>query len=131
MPSKPERWVLRVDERPRALPSVRAKAGQKGYRPASYRKWAKKVQDELKRIWAGRPPLDGPLGVYIALCKTSFTIWIDPLGDSQRDGLRADIDNNAKAILDCLTQAHIIADDNLVEVIHANFYKPLQEEGES
>lgn len=125
---KDMRWVLRVEERPRALPSIRAKAGQKGYRPAAYRKWATRVQDELKRIWAGRPPLDGPLGVYIALCKTGFTVWIDPLDGTQRESLRGDAENYGKAICDCLTQARIIVDDKLIEVIHVNFYQP---EGEA
>jgi len=122
------RWVLHVDMRPRALPSVRAKAGQKGYRPRTYQKWAKQVQDELRRIWGGRPPLDGPLGVYVALCKTSFTVWIDPLGDTQRDGLTGDAENYGKAIADCLTQAGVIRDDKLVEIMHSNFYRPEQEQ---
>jgi Holliday junction resolvase RusA-like endonuclease len=115
-------WVLAVPIRPRALPAARAKAGQKGYRPRSYQKWAAEVIGELRRIWKNRKPLDGPLKIQAALGRGAFTIWIDPLEQTARDGLRGDVDNYCKAILDCVTQAGIITDDRQVEILEAHFY---------
>lgn len=125
---KISRYVLRVDIRPRALPSARGKAGQRGYRPRPYQQWARRVEDELRRIWGGRPPVAGPVGVYLSMCGGGFTIWIDPYEGSVRGDLRGDADNYAKAVLDCLTKARVIGDDKQVECVHANFYRPEQEQ---
>ena len=124
---KERRFVLYVKKRPRALPSARAKAGQKGYRPRSYQKWAADVKEELRRIWksANRGvTLTGPVSVEIALCRSGFTVWIAPSGESERAGLTGDADNYAKAILDCLTKAGVIGDDQQVESVQARFYQP-------
>ena len=122
MPEQDRSWVLAVKIKPRALPAARAKAGQKGYRPRPYQKWAAEVVAELRRIWKNRKPLEGPLQLKAALGRGSFTIWIDPLEESTRPGLKGDVDNYCKAILDCVTQAGIIGDDRQVEVLEARFY---------
>jgi len=95
MADKDRSWVLYVKIRPRALPAARAKAGQKGYRPRTYQKWAAEVVAELQRIWKNRPPVDGPLRIQAALRRSGFTIWIDPLEATARDGLRGDVDSGA------------------------------------
>lgn len=73
--------------------------------------WHSEAVAELRRQWGGKPPMQGPLAVYV-----------DFLHSTMR---RRDADNQLSSILDTLVDAGVIADDNcrVVRILRArNFF---------
>lgn len=114
-----QRFVLRVELGSRPCPRPRSVAGRTPYLPAAYAEWRTEAAIRFGAAWRRvRPPskgaIDTPVSLSVFLARRSITVWVDPAEGCDRDGLRGDLDNHLKAVLDALVEAGVLADDRLV-----------------
>lgn len=68
---------------------------------------------------------DGPVRVSVVIGERGIVVEVAPSGVVRPRGLRADLDNIAKAILDALQAGGVLANDSQVTVIEASFGEEL------
>jgi Holliday junction resolvase RusA-like endonuclease len=126
---EPRHWVLDIPVRPRVMPRPRGKAGQRAYYPKPYREWRENTAAMLAAAWdeVQGGCIEGPVEVCIFFSPRSITLWIDRADRAWRSGLKGDIDNYAKAILDIMQQVGMIGDDRQVDQLHVGFAPDDQE----
>tara|TARA_R100001129_G_scaffold128563_1_gene90599 strand:+ start:239 stop:670 length:432 start_codon:yes stop_codon:yes gene_type:complete len=95
---------------------VRTKAGVRAITPEKTREWTSYAVRVLAWSWKGRPPIAGPVKVTLRAIKTRPQRL---RRKSDAEGLcwrttKPDVDNVAKAVLDALVKAQVIADDQQV-----------------
>jgi len=114
--------ILRIPIRPKPTPRPRAKKGQGAYYPKAYQSYKDELEWLVKQAWveAGKPVTKEPYAVTIGVYKDRFDVilsncWRD------RDGLRGDLDNIQKGVLDALQAVGLIDDDRNVHQITISF----------
>ena len=113
---------MRVDVPPMTAPRPRFTGGH-AYTPSAYREWKRGVAMILRTHRDGLAvPDDVKVAVTILLQPAGFDVYVDPLGSSsKRGGLRGDVDNYGKAVLDSLQDAGIFRNDSQVESLTIDF----------
>jgi len=113
------------------MPRSRHRAGQRPYQDPSFQNWRREagylMRAAVNKIKPGLK-LKGSVSVEMALGPDSVTLWIDSEVDDERHGLRGDLDNYAKAILDVMQDVELIADDSQVVHLGVGFIEPDEEE---
>lgn len=123
------RWRLRVDTpvvaKQRARLSTRRKAGKRvAYTPQATRSFETQVADAWRTTHPDHTPISDPVAVTININREGFTMTVARTDDSVRPvGLRGDIDNYLKSILDGLNGV-AWTDDKLVESVTLKFDGP-------
>jgi len=113
---------MRVDVPPMTAPRPRFTGGH-AYTPAEYREWKRGVAMILRtHTDMMRVPDGGKAQVVIRLQPSGFDVDVYPLEtESRRGGLRGDVDNYAKGILDSLQEAGVFRNDSQVEFLTVVF----------
>ena len=92
--------------------------------PQAYRTWKTETADKLAAM-AGYRTFSGEVAVRIDLGSNDTRVEVVELdGDDQRrkpTGLRGDIDNYAKAVLDALQASGVVTDDRVVAQLEVRF----------
>ena len=100
-----------------------SKRGQKAYYPAGYQDWLDDATMILRSVGRGLKVSPGEkVTLRIVLGPDWFEVDIRPLGDvSMRHGLRGDVDNYAKAVMDAVAAAGLVTNDRQVEHLSVSF----------
>jgi Holliday junction resolvase RusA-like endonuclease len=120
------RWRLNVDTpvvaKQRARLSTRRKAGKRvAYTPLATRSFETVVADKWKQTYPGHTPLNVPVKIQISITREGFSLNVARKEESTRPvGIRGDIDNYVKSILDGLNGV-AWTDDKLVESVTVTF----------
>ena len=116
-------YVLRVPVKPKAMPRPRAKPGQKAYYPQAYQEWRERAGLHLRSVWnrAKGRTVEGPVSVTIHLDTDEFTVWFGTVDVERVKGLRGDVDNYGKAVLDLMVDQGLIENDSQVTVLNVGF----------
>jgi len=101
---------------PAARPRV---VGGHAYTPARYESWKQEASWRLHTQTSAR--YDGPVSVTVVVRRDRVEIELDETADTRPKGLRGDLDNYVKGVLDALQDAGIIRDDRQVHELHATF----------
>lgn len=108
----------------RPVPFTRTdSAGRSGrrYTAPKYRGWLNAAAWEIRAQAGDR--LDGPVAVSVLVCPNGIGVGLSPLTERVRPvGIRGDLDNYGKAVLDALQKGHAIGDDRQVEAIRFAFH---------
>ncbi len=84
-----------------------------------YRDW-RTVAAQAAR-YAARTTWADPVGVWVGVEADRVEVVITPHTATRPKGVRGDIDNYAKSVLDALQQGGVLADDRLVETLTVTF----------
>ncbi len=111
----------------RARLSTKRKAGKRvAYTPLATRSFESKVGDAWRAKYTDTEPLDVPVTVQISITREGFTLDVVRKDQSTRPvGVRGDIDNYVKSILDGLNGV-AWTDDKLVESVTVTFDGPVR-----
>lgn len=110
-------WVKMAVE-PMAYHRVRV-SGSQVYNDRDYNRWRTDL-GWMIRAAAGQQKFAEPVEVSIRVGRRSIAIGVDR-GGSRPKGLRGDIDNYAKAVLDALVESTVLTDDRLVTSLTVAF----------
>ena len=112
--------MIRVDRKPMPFKRTAILNGR-SIQDAAYRNWLTAngltMRAQYHTGGLSRYP-EGPIHARLGISATSYTIDLTPFapdGASRRHGLRGDLDNYAKAILDAAGQAGLYTDDRQIE----------------
>lgn len=92
--------------------------GAARFTPERYRVWKESVGWHLRR--AKVRPLEGPVAVSMIVSPEGVTVAFEPVATGRPKGLRGDLDNYAKGILDA-AQGIAYADDRQVVAVSVAF----------
>ena len=97
--------------------------GKSGHNPARYAAWRDAAAYRLRSLdaLANTQPLVGDASVRIVVDRDGVTIEVDESPRRRPRGVRGDIDNLAKAVLDALVDARVITDDRHVVALSVEF----------
>lgn len=105
------------------MPRPRAKAGQRAFYPHSYQAWREEAIMRLRNAWKlmkERRSLGPQVALSIELSPKKATLHIGP-AKAERNSLRGDLDNYAKALMDVIVDAGILDDDARVTELEVRF----------
>lgn len=127
------RWTFRVDApvvaKQRARLSTKRRGGKRvAYTPQATRSFEATVADRWQQTYPNHTPIDGPMHVTVRIDRDGFSMNIAKQTDSVRPvGIRGDIDNYLKSILDGLNGV-AWTDDKLVESVSIVFEGPVRKQ---
>ena len=84
-----------------------------------YRDWRSTAAEAA--WFAARTTWTVPVGVWVGVEPDRVEVVITPHTTTRPKGIRGDIDNYGKAVLDALQQGGVLADDRLVETLTVTF----------
>lgn len=125
------KWRLVVDTpvvaKQRARLSTKRRGGKRvAYTPQATRSFETTVGEAWRQTYPNHIPIDDPVHVTINIHRDGFSLNITRQDDSVRPvGLRGDIDNYLKSILDGLNNI-AWTDDKLVESVTLQFDGPVR-----
>lgn len=88
--------------------------------PARYRAWRTTARDAIAILRRGRT-ITGPVHVDVVVGPDSTVCRFTPVPDLRPKGIRGDLDNYAKAVLDAAQAGGVIGDDRQVVSLTARF----------
>jgi len=101
-------------------PYTRARTkGNYVYLPGPYRQWRQQASAQLRE--QGTPLGSTPVAVTVTVEADRTTVMAEPVAPNRPKGVRGDLDNYVKAVLDALTDANIIDNDRQVVTLIAGF----------
>lgn len=106
--------------RPRPTPRPRGKKGQGAYYPPEYNAYRDELLWRIRQAVKGRPRLAEPLKITVSITLEGFEVQIEP-GPVRPKGMRGDIENFVKGLLDGLQQAGVVEDDRWVHELNVRF----------
>ena len=111
-----------VPIKPRPTPRPRGKAGQKAYYPKDYQSYKDELEWLIKQAWmeAKKTETVKPYAVHITVYKDRFDVSIRNSW-RERDGVRGDLDNIQKGVVDALQAVGVIEDDRFVHEMTIRF----------
>jgi len=127
------RWTFNVDTpvvaKQRARLSTKRRGGKRvAYTPIATRSFEATVADEWNKTHPKHTPINDPMHVTIRITRDGFSMNIAKQTDSVRPvGIRGDIDNYLKSILDGLNGV-AWTDDKLVESVTIVFDGPARKQ---
>jgi Holliday junction resolvase RusA-like endonuclease len=100
--------------------------GKKAHNPEEYAAWRAEQGHKLKALLKLRPPRvdlhDDPVRVHVWLEGAAVEVEVVREVHALRPkGLRGDIDNYVKGVLDVLVDAGVVGDDRQVQAVTAEF----------
>lgn len=117
---------LIIPIRPKPAPRPRAQpGGGRSYNPTGYKDWLDAVATYTKiEMLKQNGPLSGPVIVNLDLRRDVIALNIIETTTAHRHGLRGDIDNYAKAVLDGIDQGGVFAkSDNQVVGLNVRMWE--------
>lgn len=102
----------------RPRPASRPRFGQgRTYHDADYERWLDAAAWHMTRL----PKHSGPVEVSIVVHADRFSFEVTPCERSRPTGVRGDIDNFAKAVLDAAERAGVFGNDRQVQALTIRF----------
>jgi len=101
-------------------PYTRARTkGNYVYLPSDYREWRQQASAQLRE--QGTPLGAVPVAVGTIVYADRIIVTVEPVAPNRPKGVRGDLDNYVKAVLDALTDANTIDNDRQVVTLIAGF----------
>ena len=111
-----------VPIRPKPTPRPRAKKGQGAYYPKAYQSYKDELEWLVKQAWvkAGKPETTKPYSLFVAIYPGEFVVTLSNSTHS-RHGVRGDIDNIQKGLIDAMQAVGMIDNDRNVHEVTIRF----------
>lgn len=113
-----DRVELWVPGRP--VPAARPRvANGHAYTPQRYRVWKSGAAGQIRSQTDAK--FDGPVAVTVTVGAVGVAVGVEEVTLSRPKGVRGDVDNYVKAVLDAVVDSGVIGNDRAVQTVYGTF----------